>query len=326
MQDGTGFGAARSGAVGTSVAGQSTPDAAVTMRLEPATREDIELAASGGVAHVIAPAVGGDLWDVDELRLAFLLDDSWRGLGVHVRRSSPTMLALRVGGEAVSQADVDRAVSQVRRILSLDCGAAEFAAVAGRDAVLDGIRREAPGIRPILFGSPYEAACWAIVCQGLRTDQAVALYSRVLARYGRMVPVAGRRRLVPGPPAELRAVSPATRLSARKRDRLAIIADAARSGLLDAAALRAMEPGDALHLVRQLPGIGPLSAELIVARGAGHPDVFPAHDRTLLAAMHQLYDRPPVEVAERWRPWRSWASFVIRCAAVQRGIRGGASP
>ncbi|MFD6794336.1 MULTISPECIES: DNA-3-methyladenine glycosylase family protein [Prauserella salsuginis group] len=311
------------------------PGSAVITRLEPAPRGDIDLTVSGSVAHAITPAVGGDLWGVDELRLAFLLDGVRRAVGVHVRRRSPAMLELRVTGAVtggvgtdeaalggVSQADVDRAVSQARRILSLDCDGAAFAAGARGDAVLDGLRRASPGTRPILFGSPYEAACWAVICQGLRMPQAVALYSRVVTRYGRVVPVGGRRRPVIAPPPELRAVSPATRLSAGKRERLAIVADAAESGLLDAAALRAMDPGDAVDLVRQVPGIGPLSAELIVARGAGHPDVFPAHDRLLLAAMADLYDRPPAEVAERWRPYRSWASFVIRFAAVLRGAGG----
>ncbi|GAA1242860.1 hypothetical protein GCM10009676_30400 [Prauserella halophila] len=363
-------------------------DPAVTTQLEPATCDDIELAVSGSVAHVSAPAVGADLWGVDELRLAFLLDGTWRPVGVQVRRRSPVMLELRVGDAAtargpdgadtaggemaegeraaapaavgpdgepgipvtrlrehrdgavregsvregtvreggVSQADVDRVVSQVRRMLSLDCDGAAFAAVAGRDATLDGIRRAGPGMRPILFGSPYEAACWAVVCQGLRTEQAVDMYSRVLARHGRVVPVGGRSRVVIASPPELRAVSSATRLSADKRDRLAIVAEAAESGLLDAAALRGMDPAEAIDLVAQLPGIGPLSAELIVARGAGHPDVFPAHDRLLLAAMRELYAHPPAEVAERWRPYRSWASFVIRAAAMLRGGRARASP
>ncbi|GAA1219784.1 DNA-3-methyladenine glycosylase family protein [Prauserella alba] len=345
-----GLGSVRTGPGWRPAAVSDGPGPAVTTRLEPAGRDDIALTASGSAAHAVAPAVGRDLWGADELRLAFLLDGVWRAVGVHVRRRSPAMLELQVTGAAtgegatddgaaddgaadqgaagaVSQADADRAVSQARRILSLDCDGAAFAARARGDGVLDGLRKASPGTRPILFGSPYEAACWAVVCQGLRTPQAVAMYARVVTRYGRVVPVGGRRRAVVAPPSELRAVSPATRLSVGKRERLAIVADAAASGLLDATALRAMDPGEAVELVRQLPGIGPLSAELIVARGAGHPDVFPAHDRWLLAAMRDLYDRPPAEVAEQWRPYRSWASFVIRSAVMLRdgGLRGGES-
>lgn len=331
---------------------------AVTTRLEPATCDEIDLRTSGSVAHAVVPAVGRDLWSGSELRLAFLLDggrravgDSrpvpdWRAVGVHVRRRSPAMVEFRVGaaprGPAgadidprardapppaaqLSQPEVERAVAQTRRVLSLDCDGAAFAAVAGRDPVLDGLRRASPGTRPILFGSPYEAACWAVVCQGLRTEQAVAMYARLVTRYGRVVPVGGSSRAVVAPPSELRAVSPTTRLSARKRERLAVVAEAAESGLLDGAALRAMEPDEAVDLVGQLPGIGPLSAELVVARGAGHPDVFPAHDRVLAAATEELYDEPLVDVVERWRPYRSWASFVIRLAALLRGVRPGVS-
>lgn len=331
---------------------------AVTTRLEPATCDEIDLGASGSVAHVVVPAVGRDLWRGGELRLAFLTDGGRHGaggrrgvgdrraVGVHVRRRSPAMLEFRVGAAPrragadlgprardappqaaaeVPQPEAEPAVAQTRRVLSLDWDGASFSATAGRDPVLDGLRRANPGIRPILFGSPYEAACWAVVCQGLRTEQAVALYSRLVTRYGRVVPVGGSSRVVLAPPAELRAVSPTTRLSARKRERLAVVAEAAEAGLLDAAALRSMEPGEAVDLVDQLPGIGPLSAELVVARGAGHPDVFPAHDRVLVAAMRELYDGRFVDVAERWRPYRSWASFVIRSAAVLHGVRPGVS-
>jgi 3-methyladenine DNA glycosylase/8-oxoguanine DNA glycosylase len=38
---------------------------------------------------------------------------------------------------------------------------------------------------------------------------------------------------------------------------------------------------EALAHLQRLPGIGPFSAQLILIRGAGHPDVFPSDERRL---------------------------------------------
>lgn len=131
-----------------------------------------------------------------------------------------------------------------------------------------------------------------------------------------------RARRAPAPEA-LHGLGPSTGLSAVKRDRLAVIGDAARAGLLDGRALRAMPAEDALDLVRQLPGVGPFSAELIVARGAGHPDVFPEHEHGLLPNMAAAYGTSDpgelTDIADRWRPYRSWAAFLLRI-----GLHAGA--
>jgi DNA-3-methyladenine glycosylase II len=91
---------------------------------------------------------------------------------------------------------------------------------------------------------------------------------------------------------------------------------------LDAARLRAQPPDEALDGLQQLPGVGPFGAELILVRGAGAVDVFPRHEKRLHAEMARRYglpDEPSIEeladVAEAWRPYRSWAAFHLRVAA-----------
>lgn len=283
-------------------------------RLEPVAGEEFDVLASCAAAGVVNPVSEGCSPARDELWPTFLLEGTWEPVGLRVRRRSQAMLELHA---CVPGDGLERAVAQARRVLSLGCDGQAFAAVVDRDPWLRGVRRRAPGLRPVLFGSAYEAACWAVVCQGLRTPQAVRAFHRLVARHGRTVQVAGRDRTVCPPPSELRSVAAATRLSAEKRRRLAVIAAAAESGLLDGPALRSMDGADAVALVRQLPGIGPFSAELIVARGAGHPDVFPAHDRLLSRLMVQLYDEPPEAAAAAWAPYRSWASFLLRTVAVR---------
>lgn len=77
-----------------------------------------------------------------------------------------------------------------------------------------------------------------------------------------------------------------------------------------------------------LPGIGPFSSELILLRGAGEPDIFPRHEPRLRRAIGSAYDLPDevddatlLAVTNRWRPYRSWVSVLLRTLP-----RGGKSP
>jgi DNA-3-methyladenine glycosylase II len=108
-----------------------------------------------------------------------------------------------------------------------------------------------------------------------------------------------------------------------KSDRLRALATA-DPVLLDAARLRRMPIGEALESLSTLAGIGPFSAELILVRGAGHPDVFPHHEPRLHKVMRRAYGLPESEdvaelarIAEAWRPYRSWVSFLMRQHAVR---------
>ena len=73
----------------------------------------------------------------------------------------------------------------------------------------------------------------------------------------------------------------------------------------------ALEPERALTELRELAGIGPFAAELVLIRGALHPDVLPTHEGRLhqeTARAYELVDPAPEQVeriADRWRPYRS---------------------
>jgi DNA-3-methyladenine glycosylase II len=90
---------------------------------------------------------------------------------------------------------------------------------------------------------------------------------------------------------------------------------------------------DALAQLQRLPGVGPFYAQLILVRGAGHPDVFPQSEGRLHEEMSHAYRvagaRPVelAEIAENWRPFRSWAALLLRVAREERtGEIGGGQP
>ncbi|WP_031188278.1 MULTISPECIES: DNA-3-methyladenine glycosylase family protein [Streptomyces] len=215
---------------------------------------------------------------------------------------------------------------QLARILSLDVDGSGFPGLAVGDPVVSRLMAEYPGLRPVCFHSPYEAAVWAVIGQRMRRTQAAAIKARLAERYGQRVRVAGRDlHAFPTPPV-LRSLTRIPGLPDEKVARLRALAEAAETGELDAARLRAM-PGDyALAMLRALPGIGPFSAELILIRGAGHPDVFPRHEPRLHASMADAYGLGAAgsedvgrlaAIADRWRPYRSWVALLLRVHAEQ---------
>ena len=94
-------------------------------------------------------------------------------------------------------------------------------------------------------------------------------------------------------------------LPARKSKYLRAVAEAALDGLLDGAALRALDPGQAVQRVQKVKGLGPFAAELVVVRGANTPDALPRHERRLDAEISERYGpgRTLDEVSQGWRPY-----------------------
>ncbi|PXY25348.1 hypothetical protein BAY59_24415 [Prauserella coralliicola] len=265
--------------------------------------------------------------DPGTLRLAFPLDGTGEHVGALVRQRAPDVVSVEV---TATREAVPAVAEQVRRMLSLDVDGTGFADAVAADPVMRTLRERHPGLRPVLFHSPYEAACWAVICARLRVAQAALLKQRLAARLGCAVAVGGRTVASFPSPEQLCALDEQPGLSAQKRQRLVAIAGAAREGLLDAWSLRAMPVEDALERVRGLAGVGPFSAELIVVRGVGHPDVFPRHELRLHTVMAAVYGTGVVEeledIAQRWQPFRSWGAFLLRSvgtSAITGSRHGG---
>jgi DNA-3-methyladenine glycosylase II len=247
------------------------------------------------------------------LRLAFPVEGGGGTVGVSVRQPAPDLVTAEAAGAAPG-----RWTAQVARILSLDVDGAGYAAVLAGDDVVAAVAARSPGLRPVCFWSPYEAACYAVLSQRTSMAQSAAVKDRIAREHGEVCSVAGVDVPAFPAPARLRAVAGDLPVPEPKRGRLRAVAEAALDGILDGDRLRAVPVDEALATVRAIPGIGPFSAELVVVRGAGAPDVFPAHEGRLLAAVRELYGVPDAcdqrlgEIAAAWAPFRSWVSVLIR--------------
>ncbi|MFJ1869268.1 DNA-3-methyladenine glycosylase family protein [Streptomyces sp. NPDC088097] len=273
------------------------------------------------------------------LRMAFPTDDGAGVIGCAVRQeeaasggSGPVTADFTVYAEdgsvrAARTTETQAATAQIARILSLDVDGADFPALGKADPVVAGLQADYPGLRPVCFYSPYEAAAWTIIGNRIRMTQAAAVKARIAREHGQALDVAGHTLHAFPTPHALRRLERLAGLTDLKVERLHALADAALDGRLDAIALRAQPAEFALTDLRELPGIGPFSAELILIRGAGHPDVFPAAEPRVhqaIATQYGLDDtaaRSPArlaQIADAWRPYRSWVALLLRARAQEQ--------
>ncbi|HEX2822424.1 MAG TPA: hypothetical protein VHO07_19955, partial [Streptosporangiaceae bacterium] len=283
-------------------------------------RGPFSLAASIRFLEGFTPAAYRGLPD-SVLELAFPVEGSWQTVGVRVRQAAGNGQVAGAAGdgqagdmapagnvtaEIVSPAqlapDLVSAVrSQVERILSLDVDGSGFLAVGERDPVAGEIQRRYPGLRPVGFWSPYEAAAWTIIGHRIRITQAAGIKARMAEQLGE--PVRFGDRVVHAFPAPQRLAGLETfpGLAGRKPEWLRSLAQAALDGQLDAARLRAMPHEDAMADLKKLPGIGDFSAGLTLLRGAGDPDAVPGQEPRLARAVALAYGLPGPATPEQIR-------------------------
>jgi DNA-3-methyladenine glycosylase II len=253
------------------------------------------------------------------LELAFPVEGSWQTAGVRVRSHERGVTCEVVSPLVPGPGLLAGLRAQVARILSLDVDGSGFPAVGERDPVVAGLQRRYPGLRPVGFWSPYEAAAWAIIGRRIQIRQAAAVKARIAQHLGEPVAFGGRTVHAFPAPQRLAGLGTFPGLSARKPEWLRSLATAALDGRLDAARLRALPRDQALAQLKQLPGIGDFSAELVLLRGAGDPDHIPRHEPRLARAAALAYRLPQPPSSEQlqhisgnWKPYRTWVTLLLR--------------
>jgi DNA-3-methyladenine glycosylase II len=284
-------------------------------------RGPFALAASARFLARTPPLGDPDAADDDVLRLAFALDGSGAPAGAALREREGA-----VACETAGDGPAGATAAQAARILSLDLDGADFEEVGERDPVIGRLQRAHAGLRPVLYPSPFEAGVWALLSQRTQMRQSMRIRERMAeGRRGRVE--VGGRAMRPFPaPAALTDLETVEGLSLTRVEWLRELARAAVDGLLDAGELRRLPSEEALRVLRELPGVGAYSAELILVRGAGLPDLLPLSEPRLRRAVEVAYDlpgppaTPDLEaMAEAWRPFRAWVALLLRTELAARG-------
>jgi DNA-3-methyladenine glycosylase II len=284
---------------------------------------DGEFSLAAAASFGFGPNTGRPKPDGDSMSLAFVADDLQHHAAAVVTQDARGLVHAQLFGDA----DAGLLEAQVRRILSLDHSGKDWAKVGVRDEVIGRLQREHPGLRPVLFHSPYEAAAWSVLSQRRHRAQATAVRKRLSAAHGRVFHLPGGDLDSFPLPEELLGVESFPGLEPQRIGRLHGVARAALDGLLDSARLLAMSPDEALADLRRIPGIGPTYAGLILLRSTGATDILTLAEPHLPAYVAQFYGLPhpasPGElerIADSWRPFRTWTSVLIRVAGDRAGI------
>lgn len=256
------------------------------------------------------------------MRLAFCVDGDYeRQVGVEIRQDGDQLdLQIHPGS---ADATIDHSVAiianQVARVVSVDHDGAAFVRMCRTDPMLSQLQDLAPGFRPALFYSPYEAGVWSILSARRARSQAITLRAKLAEAYGASFDLAGQQTVALPAPSALLSLHSFPGLPADRIPRLHAVARAAQDGQLSAERLAAMKPEEARNDLRQLPGIGPFYSALIVIRACGHADVLSLEETMSRSAAAELYgwgtdltDEEYAAFAERWRPFRTWAAVMIR--------------
>lgn len=231
------------------------------------------------------------------LRRAVLLPGGPAVLELELHDRGACVRTTAEGGDAAA------ALALARRLLALDADAAGAAAALGADPHLGPLVRAAPGRRLPGCASGAELAVRAVLGQQVTVAAARTLATRLVARHGTPVPGSDLR-CFPTPDQLLAGMAddePA--MPGARRRALRAVLEALSDGTLDLAG--GADPDAARRALVALPGIGPWTAEYVVARALGDPDAWPPKDVGLRAALARLgLDET---AAEAWRPWRTFA-------------------
>ena len=189
----------------------------------------------------------------------------------------------------------DAAVIEVAgRTLGTDRNLVRFYRAAARIPWLAPLVKRMRGVKPPRYPTLWEACSNAIVFQQLSLHAASTIMKRLIVTTGRPlktddlpVPVY----LFPTPERVQRATTHSMRtigLSANKIAALRRVAEALASGMLQATVLERCTTPEAAGILQEIKGVGPWTAALILLRGLGRLDVFPANDASVARNMTML--------------------------------------
>jgi AraC family transcriptional regulator, regulatory protein of adaptative response / DNA-3-methyladenine glycosylase II len=211
--------------------------------------------------------------------------------------------------------DLGTAVQRCRRLLDLDADPSAVADVLGDDPLLGPFVRRSPGRRVPGSVDGTELAFRAVLGQQVSVAGARTLAGRLVARCGEPLPESlaaegeGLTHLFPRPGDVAGADLNGLGVPAARREALRGLARALHGSI-------SLDPGsDREEVERQLlglRGIGPWTASYVAMRALGDPDAFLPTDLGVRQAIQRLGHagdkRSVAALAERWRPWRAYAT------------------
>ena len=184
------------------------------------------------------------------------------------------------------------------------------AELALADPVLGSLVERFAGMALVSRGDPFVTLLRSIVGQQISVKAADSVWARLQAAVPELTPESVLASTRDG----LRGCG----LSARKAEYVIDLARHFASGQIDVSQWSRMGDGELVAELTRVRGIGVWTAEMFLIFNQLRPDVLPLDDLGLQRAVAIHYhagERPPrrvlVEHGERWRPWRSVATWYL---------------
>jgi DNA-3-methyladenine glycosylase II len=242
---------------------------------------------------------------------------------VRVMQNRQDSLSALIEGDTNNEAEI---LGLVREILGCDHDLMDFEHSAAAIPWLAPLVQRMYGIKPPRYPTLWEACVNAIVFQQLSLPSATAIMRRLIVASGQSVKAEGIPvPLYVFPPAESfsRATDDLLRqtgLSSAKIATLRRVAEALTSGRIDTAELEQCESPNAAAILRQIKGIGPWTAAVILLRGLGRLDVFPANDTSVASNIALVSGTAPYDaesVLDTLGPQRGMLYFYLLLARLE---------
>ncbi|MEO8910745.1 MAG: hypothetical protein ABI408_11025 [Gemmatimonadaceae bacterium] len=233
------------------------------------------------------------------------------------------LLRITIDGDTSKEAGV---FERVRRMLGGDCDLSDFNRSAARLPWLAPLMKRMHGVKPPRYPTLWEACANAVVFQQVSLRAASTIMQRLIVALGRSVTTDGvPMPLYAFPTAESVQSAPddllrTIGLSANKIATLRRVAEALASGALDATILEKCTSADAAAMLRQIKGIGPWTAAVILLRGLGRLDVFPANDTSVASNIALVAGSAPFDarsVLDALGPQRGMLYFYLLLARLE---------
>ena len=224
---------------------------------------------------------------------------------------------------------------QSRFLWGLDDDLTGHLAAMAADPDLAPLRKRFGGLRILRAPDVYEALLVAVIGQQVSVRAAQSIRYRLMENLGTQIVVSGSHGeeqygLYPSPQQLIEAGEEGLRAQGASRQKAAYLLGIARraaAGELDRTAWATLSDEEASERLGEIKGVGRWTAEIVLMRGLGRPDVFPAGDLGLQAAVQELWglsERPSEkavrEIAERWAGWRSYAAFYLWMTLQSRAL------
>lgn len=183
-------------------------------------------------------------------------------------------------------------------------------ALAASDPVMDRLVGRYAGLALVSRGDPFETLARAVVGQQISVKAADCIWRRLMGALPQFNPAA----LLAASADDLRACG----LSARKLEYLSDLAGHFADGRLQPDQWFVMSDAAVIDELTAVRGIGVWTAEMFLIFNLLRPDVWPVDDIGLQKAVAQHYfagsrlsRKDLLALGERWRPWRSVATWYL---------------